>query len=79
MEFVKALAVYRSTHYPQRSAHIYIINAPVWFSAVWAAISRLIDPRTKVRQCSLSSSATPTALLPPHRPAHQGAAVQSVF
>jgi len=44
--FMKCADVMQS-HYPERSAKVYIINVPWWFQAGWAIVSPFVDPRTK--------------------------------
>lgn len=53
LEFIKKASAISGNHYPERSAHIFIVNVPSWFSMVWGMIKPLIDPvtREKVR-CS---------------------------
>lgn len=35
-------------HYPERADKVFIVNAPMFFSALWKIISPIMDPRTKV-------------------------------
>ena len=47
VEFVRKASAVSGTHYPERSAYIYIINIPTWFSYVWSGIKTVIDPVTR--------------------------------
>ncbi|KAF0720248.1 Aste57867_435 [Aphanomyces stellatus] len=53
MDFVRQAMGFVSAHYPERSAQIFIINVPSWFSMTWKVISPMIDPVTKekIRIC----------------------------
>ena len=42
-------------HYPERADKVFIVNAPMFFSALWKIISPIMDPRTKAK-LSISSS-----------------------
>ena len=49
IEFIKAVSAYRGAHYPERCDHIFIINAPAWFSWLWKMLTPFIDARTRSR------------------------------
>ena len=55
LDFIKKASAVSGAHYPERSAHIYIINVPSWFSWTWNMIKTMIDPvtREKVRDNQL--------------------------
>lgn len=46
-EFIQNASSISSAHYPERSARIFIVNIPSWFSMIWKAISGFIDPVTR--------------------------------
>jgi len=52
LDFIKRASAFTGAHYPERSAHIFIINIPGWFNMIWRMIKPLIDPvtREKVRR-----------------------------
>lgn len=52
LDFIKRASSFTGAHYPERSAHIFIINIPGWFNMIWRMIKPLIDPvtREKVRK-----------------------------
>ena len=45
-EFVKKTSGVSSAHYPERSAHIYIINIPYSFNVIWSVAKLWLDPVT---------------------------------
>ncbi|GMF64901.1 unnamed protein product [Phytophthora lilii] len=51
LDFIKRASAFTGAHYPERSAHIFIINIPGWFNMIWRMVKPLIDPvtREKVR------------------------------
>lgn len=51
LDFIKRASSFTGAHYPERSAHIFIINIPGWFNMIWRMVKPLIDPvtREKVR------------------------------
>jgi hypothetical protein len=56
LDFIKRASAFTGAHYPERSAHIFIINIPGWFNMIWRMVKPLIDPvtREKVRAWLLS-------------------------
>lgn len=53
VEFIrKAMAVVQE-HYPERGFMVFVINAPRWFTGVWAVVSAWVNPVTlkKIRIC----------------------------
>jgi hypothetical protein len=51
LDFIKRASSFTGAHYPERSAHIFIINIPGWFNMIWRMVKPMIDPvtREKVR------------------------------
>ncbi|ETL82897.1 hypothetical protein, variant 1 [Phytophthora nicotianae] len=51
LDFIKRASAFTGAHYPERSAHIFIINIPGWFNMIWRMVKPMIDPvtREKVR------------------------------
>uniref|UniRef100_A0AAV1VCZ9 CRAL-TRIO domain-containing protein n=1 Tax=Peronospora matthiolae TaxID=2874970 RepID=A0AAV1VCZ9_9STRA len=47
LDFIKRASAFTGAHYPERSAHILIINIPGWFNMVWRMVKPLIDPVTR--------------------------------
>lgn len=47
LEFIKRASAFTGAHYPERSAHIFIINIPGWFNMIWRMVKGLIDPVTR--------------------------------
>ena len=47
MPFVKEVTAIDQTHYPERLAAIYIINAPRLITMVWSVVRRWLDPVTR--------------------------------
>ncbi|DAZ96283.1 TPA: hypothetical protein N0F65_008316, partial [Lagenidium giganteum] len=56
MDFIKRASAFTGAHYPERSAHIFIINIPGWFSMVWRLVKPLIDPVTREKIHMLKGS-----------------------
>lgn len=54
LDFIKRASAFTGAHYPERSAHIFIINIPGWFNMIWRMVKPMIDPvtREKVRACA---------------------------
>ena len=46
LTFIRSAAKFTSAHYPERCAHIFIVNVPLWFSTVWKLIAPMLDPVT---------------------------------
>ena len=46
LAFIRSAATFISAHYPERCAHIFIVNVPLWFSTVWKLIAAMLDPVT---------------------------------
>jgi hypothetical protein len=46
MDFIRQASKTISTHYPERSYMIFIINVPSWFNMVWNVIKPFLDPVT---------------------------------
>ncbi|CAK4116548.1 unnamed protein product [Aphanomyces euteiches] len=44
MEYLRQVSTYSKTHHPNRCGHIFIVNVPSWFDAVWQMIQTLVDP-----------------------------------
>ena len=49
LDYIRAAAGFTGQHYPERCAHIYIVNVPSWFSWVWNIIKPMIDPVTRAK------------------------------
>ncbi|CAI5733066.1 unnamed protein product [Hyaloperonospora brassicae] len=47
LDFIKRASAFTGAHYPERSAHILIINIPGWFNMVWRIVKPVIDPVTR--------------------------------
>nr|CCA24767.1 SEC14 cytosolic factor putative [Albugo laibachii Nc14] len=47
LDFIKRASTFTAAHYPERSAHIFIINIPGWFNMIWRIVKPLIDPVTR--------------------------------
>lgn len=47
LDFIKRASSFTAAHYPERSAHIFIINIPGWFNMIWRIVKPLIDPVTR--------------------------------
>ncbi|RLN14659.1 hypothetical protein BBJ28_00000307 [Nothophytophthora sp. Chile5] len=47
LDFIKRASSFTGAHYPERSAHIFIINIPGWFNMIWRMVKPLIDPVTR--------------------------------
>ncbi|TMW66213.1 hypothetical protein Poli38472_003978 [Pythium oligandrum] len=57
LDFIKRASAFTGAHYPERSAHIFIINIPGWFNMIWRMIKPLIDPVTREKIHMLKGSA----------------------
>ena len=44
LDFIKRASKFTGAHYPERALHIFILNAPWYFSGVWKMIKGFIDP-----------------------------------
>ncbi len=42
LDYIRSTSAVSGAHYPERCAHIFIINVPIWFSAV-SIIAPLFD------------------------------------
>ncbi len=62
LEVIK-LASFVNDYFPETLHCLIVLNAPRWFSVVWALIKRLIDPRTAMKIEVYSSSARGTQRL----------------
>lgn len=58
LAFVKRSVGYANVHYPERSFVIYIINAPTWFTFMWAVIKPMVHENTQKKVRILSKSQT---------------------
>jgi hypothetical protein len=47
VEFVKKATAVVQEHYPERGFMVFIINAPLWFTSVWAVVSTWVNPNTR--------------------------------
>lgn len=47
LDFIKRASSFTGAHYPERSAHIFIINIPGWFNMIWRMVKPMIDPVTR--------------------------------
>jgi len=56
LQFVKSAVGMNSTHYPQRSHKVFIINAPRWFSIVWNVVKNLLHEVTRQKVSILDSN-----------------------
>ncbi|CAI5738370.1 unnamed protein product [Peronospora destructor] len=56
LDFIKRASAFTSAHYPERSAHIFIVNTPGWFNMVWRIVKPLIDPVTRQKVHMLKGS-----------------------
>ncbi|KAI9918566.1 hypothetical protein PsorP6_012239 [Peronosclerospora sorghi] len=52
LDFIKRASAFTGAHYPENSAHIFIINIPGWFNMVWGLVKPLIDPVTREKASS---------------------------
>lgn len=52
--FVQAVSAVSGQHYPERSYHIFVVNAPSSFSWIWRAIKGWMDPVTVAKTHILS-------------------------
>ncbi|KAG7400991.1 hypothetical protein PHYBOEH_003581 [Phytophthora boehmeriae] len=57
LDFIKRASAFTGAHYPERSAHIFIINIPGWFNMIWRMVKPLIDPVTRDKVHMLKGSA----------------------
>ncbi|CAH0516479.1 unnamed protein product [Peronospora belbahrii] len=57
LDFIKRASAFTGAHYPERSAHIFIVNIPGWFSMAWRMVKPLIDPVTRQKVHMLKGSA----------------------
>ncbi|KAL3667457.1 hypothetical protein V7S43_007679 [Phytophthora oleae] len=57
LDFIKRASAFTGDHYPERSAHIFIINIPGWFNMIWRMVKSLIDPVTREKVHMLKGSA----------------------
>ncbi|KAL4177340.1 hypothetical protein KRP22_002273 [Phytophthora ramorum] len=57
LDFIKRASAFTGAHYPERSAHIFIINIPGWFNMIWRMVKPLIDPVTREKVHMLKGSA----------------------
>ncbi|GMF20322.1 unnamed protein product [Phytophthora fragariaefolia] len=55
LDFIKRASAFTGAHYPERSAHIFIINIPGWFNMIWRMVKPLIDPVTREKVHSPAS------------------------
>jgi len=53
LKFTKALFEYDAKYYPERLGHLFVVNAPWVFNAIWAIVKGWIDPvtRSKITVC----------------------------
>ena len=68
-EFIKKASGFTGGHYPEKCAHIYIINVPKWFNFVWNVIKGFIDPVTRNKTHIIRGKGEVTAQLLEHIPA----------
>ena len=47
-DFIKRVMEITSKHYPDRARFIYILNVGWTFNAMWAMVSKVIDPVTRL-------------------------------
>jgi len=47
VEFVKKATAVVQEHYPERGFMVFIINAPLWFTSIWAVVSTWVNPNTR--------------------------------
>jgi len=47
VEFVKKATAVVQEHYPERGFMVFIINAPMWFTSIWAVVSTWVNPHTR--------------------------------
>lgn len=52
LDFIKRASAFTGAHYPERSAHIFIVNIPGWFNMIWRMVQPLIDPVTRQKVCN---------------------------
>ncbi|CEG41519.1 sec14 cytosolic [Plasmopara halstedii] len=57
LDFIKRASAFTGEHYPERSAHIFIINIPGWFNMIWRMVKPMIDPVTREKVHMLKGSA----------------------
>lgn len=57
LDFIKRASAFTGAHYPERSAHIFIINIPGWFNMIWRMVKPMIDPVTREKVHMLKGSA----------------------
>ena len=54
LAFIKASSKIMQDHYPEKSQCILVINAPIWFTAIWTVVRALINERTQEKVRILS-------------------------
>lgn len=57
LDFIKRASAFTGAHYPERSAHIFIVNIPGWFNMIWRMVKPMIDPVTREKVHMLKGSA----------------------
>lgn len=49
LELLRRTVLAANAHYPERSHAVLVVNAPFWFSAVWALLKPLVSEKTLAR------------------------------
>ncbi|GMI41868.1 hypothetical protein TrCOL_g331 [Triparma columacea] len=65
LEFIKETTAIMQAHYPERSQCILVVNAPIWFSAIWSIVRVFVNERTQSK-VSISSTRSSLAALSKH-------------
>lgn len=54
MDFVRKLMAEQSTHCPERTRSLFIVNVPLWFGGIWKVLSAFLPQRSlnKISICS---------------------------
>lgn len=63
LDFIKKASKFTGDHYPERCGHIFVLNAPWYFSAVWKLLKTFVDPVTVSKTHICKSSEVTKELL----------------
>lgn len=55
LEFIKKASSFTGAHYPERCAHIFILNVPWYFNRIWKMLTTFLDPVTVAKTHLVSS------------------------
>jgi hypothetical protein len=45
--FIKFANRLLGAHYPEKAAHVYLVNVPLYFSVIWKMVAPVLDPTTR--------------------------------